>query len=69
MQFLASQEGVVRVRRQAAPVDAISIELVHGLVDAMLEVIAQFVPREDELAALDALFAWQARLVPGIVRL
>jgi hypothetical protein len=55
--------------RQTAEVDAISIDLVRGLVEGMLDVLARYVPLEREVAALDALFAWQARLVPGIVRL
>src|SRR5262249_12106181 len=69
MAFLAAPERAGRISRQAAVVDAISIELVRGLVDGMLEVIATFVPREREVAALDALFAWQASLLPGVVRL
>jgi hypothetical protein len=69
MAFAVAQERAVRISRQATVVDAISIELVRGLVDGMLEVIATFVPREREVEALDALYAWQARLLPGVVRL
>jgi hypothetical protein len=67
--FLSAQERALRIRRQAAEVDAVSIDLVRGLVEGMLGVLARFVPRERELAALDALYAWQASLLPGIVRL
>ena len=67
--FLSAQERALRIRRQAAEVDAISIDLVRGLVEGVLSVLARFVPRERELAALDALYAWQASLLPGIVRL
>jgi hypothetical protein len=35
----------------------------------MLQVVAQFVPREREVEAIDALYAWQSRLVSGVVRL
>jgi hypothetical protein len=66
--FLAAQERAVRIRRQAAEVDAISIDLVRGLVEGMLSVISRYVPRDRELAALDSLFAWQASLLPGLVR-
>ena len=38
-------------------------------MDGMVEVIATFMPREREVAAIDALYAWQASLLPGIVRL
>jgi hypothetical protein len=69
MAFLSSQERVMRTRRQAAPIDAISIELVQGLVDGMLAVLIKFVPRESEAAALDALFDLQAALLPGPVPL
>jgi hypothetical protein len=67
--FLLAQERALRIRRQAAEVDAISTDLVRGLVEGMLDVLARYVPREREVAALDALFAWQASLLPGIVRL
>jgi hypothetical protein len=67
--FLAAQERALRIRRQAADVDAISIDLVRGLVEGMLDVLARYVPRERELAALDELYGWQASLLPGIVRL
>ena len=67
--FLSAQERALRIRRQTAEVDAISIHLVRGLVEGMLSVLATYVPREREVAALDALYAWQASLLPGIVRL
>jgi hypothetical protein len=67
--FLVAQERALRIRRQAAEVDAISIDLVRGLVEGMLSVLARYIPLDRELEALDALFAWQARLVSGIVRL
>jgi hypothetical protein len=35
----------------------------------MLRVLAAFVPREREAEAIDALYAWQASLLPGVVRL
>jgi hypothetical protein len=69
MAFLAAQERTVRISRQADVVDAVSIELVRGLVEGMLQVVAQFVPREREVEALDALYAWQASLLSGVVRL
>jgi hypothetical protein len=52
-----------------AEVDAISIDLVRGLVEGMLSVLARYIPLEREVEALDALYAWQASLLPGIVRL
>ena len=67
--FLSAQERALRIRRQAAEVDAISIDLVGGLVAGMLDVLARYVPRERELDALAELYAWQATLVPGLVRL
>jgi hypothetical protein len=67
--FLSAQERALRIRRQAAEVDAISIELVRGLVEGMVSVIGRYVPRDRELAALGSLYAWQASLVPGLVRL
>jgi hypothetical protein len=67
--FLVAQERALRIRRQAAEVDAISIDLVGGLVAGMLSVLATYVPRERELDALAELYAWQASLVPGLVRL
>jgi hypothetical protein len=69
LNFLSAQERALRIRRQAAEVDGISIDLVRGLVEGMVSVLARYVPRERELAALDSLYAWQASLVPGIVRL
>jgi hypothetical protein len=69
LDFLVAQERALRVRRQAGEVDAISIDLVRRLVEGILDVLATYVPREDELAALDSLYALQASLVPGIVRL
>jgi hypothetical protein len=69
LSFLSAQERALRIRRQAAEVDAISIDLVRGLVEGMLLVLARYIPLEREVEALDALFAWQARLVSGIVRL
>jgi hypothetical protein len=69
MTFLAAQERAVRISRQADVVDSVSIELARGLLEGMLQVIAQFVPREREVAAIDALYAWQASLLPGVVRL
>jgi hypothetical protein len=50
-------------------VDAISIDLVRGLVEGMLSVLARYIPLERELEALDALYSWQASLLPGVVRL
>jgi hypothetical protein len=67
--FLAAQERALRIRRQAAEVDAISLDLVGGLVAGMLSILATYVPRERELEALGELYAWQATLVPGLVRL
>jgi hypothetical protein len=67
--FLVAQERALRIRRQAAEVDAISIDLVGGLVAGMLDVLARYVPRERELEALGELYSWQATLVPGLVRL
>jgi hypothetical protein len=67
--FLVAQERALRIRRQAAEVDAISIDLVGGLVAGMLSVLATYVPRERELDALAELYAWQASLVPGLGRL
>jgi hypothetical protein len=67
--FLVAQEKTVRTRRQAAAVDAISLDLVARLLDGVVRVLAQYVPPDRELAALDALYEWQASLVPGIVRL
>jgi hypothetical protein len=69
MAFLAAQERALRISRQADVVDAVSIELVRGLLEGMLRVIAAFVPREREVEALDALYAWQASLLSGVVRL
>jgi hypothetical protein len=37
-------------------------------MDGMAEVIATFVPREREVGAIDALYAWQASLLSGVVR-
>ena len=67
--FLAAQERTLRIRRQAAEVDSISLDLARALVEGMVSVLARYVPPERELAALDSLYAWQASLVPGIVRL
>jgi hypothetical protein len=67
--FLAAQERTLRIRRQAAEIDAISLDLARGLVEGMVSVLARYVPRERERAALDSLYAWQASLVPGTVRL
>ena len=50
-------------------IDAVSLELVHGLVEGMVQVIATFVPRDREVQALNALYDWQASLLPGVVRL
>ena len=38
-------------------------------MDGMVEVIATFMPREREVAAIDALYAWQASLLSGVMRL
>ena len=38
-------------------------------MNGMLGVIATFVPREREVAAIDALYAWQPSLLSGVVRL
>ena len=46
-----------------------SIELVHGLVEGMVQVMATFVPPARELEALGALYDWQASLLHGVVRL
>jgi hypothetical protein len=67
MAFLAAQERTLRISRPAAVVDAISIELVQGLMYGVVEVIATFVPREREVAAIDAPYAWQASLLSGVV--
>jgi hypothetical protein len=69
MSFLAAQERSLRISRQAAVVDSVSIELVHGLVDGMVRVLGAFLPREREVDALNALYDWQASLLPGVVRL
>jgi hypothetical protein len=69
MAFLAAQERTVRISRQAAVVDSISIELVHGILEGVVQLIATFVPREREVEALNALYDWQASLLPGVVRL
>ena len=69
MSFLAAQERSLRISRTAAVIDAVSLELVHGLVDGMLRVLGAFVPREREVEALNALYDWQASLLPGVVRL
>jgi hypothetical protein len=69
MSFLAAQERSLRISRQAAAIDAVSLELVHGLVEGMVRVIATFVPPARELEALGALYDWQASLLPGVVRL
>jgi hypothetical protein len=67
--FIVAQERTVRVRRQAAAVDAISLDLVARLLDGVVRVLAQYVPAERHLAALDALYEAQAALLPGVVRL
>ena len=67
--FVSAQERALRIRRQAPEDDAISIDLVRGLVEGMVSVIGRYVPRDRELAALDALYGWQASLLPGMVRL
>jgi hypothetical protein len=67
--FLAAQERALRIRRQTAEVDTISIDLVRGIVEGMLSVLARYIPLERELEALAELYAWQASLVPGLVRL
>jgi hypothetical protein len=59
----------MRVNRQVAEVDSVSLELVRGLVEGMMQVVATFVPREREVETIDALYAWQASLLPGVVRL
>jgi hypothetical protein len=69
MSFLAAQERSLRISRQAAAIDAVSLELVHGLVEGMVQVIGTFVPPARELEALGALYDWQASLLPGVVRL
>jgi hypothetical protein len=69
MSFLAAQERSLRISRQAAVVDSVSIELVHGLVEGMVQVMATFVPPARELEALGALYDWQASLLHGVVRL
>jgi hypothetical protein len=69
IEFLSAQERALRVSRQAAVVDSISIELVHGLLEGVVQLIATFVPREREVEALGALFDFQASLLPGVVRL
>ena len=69
MAFVAAQERALRVSRQAAVVDSISIELVHGMLEGVEQLIATFVPREREVEALNALYDWQASLLPGVVRL
>jgi hypothetical protein len=69
MAFLAAQERTVRISRQAAEVDAISTELVRGILQGVVQLIYTFVPREREVEALNALYDWQASLLPGVVRL
>ena len=69
MSFLTAQERSLRISRQAAAIDAVSLELVHGLVEGMVQVIATFVPPAREVEALGALYDWQASLLPGVVRL
>ena len=69
MSFLTAQERSLRISRQAAAIDAVSLELVHGLVDGMVRVIATFVPPAREVDALNALYDWQASLLSGVVRL
>jgi hypothetical protein len=69
MAFLAAQERTVRITRQAAVVDSISIELVHGILEGVVQLIATLVPREREVEALNALYDWQASLLLGVVRL
>jgi hypothetical protein len=69
MAFLAAQERTVRISKQAAVVDSISIELVQGLLEGVVQLIATFVPGEREVEALGALFDFQASLLPGVVRL
>ena len=54
---------------RTAVVDSVSIELVHGLVEGMVQVMATFVPPARELEALGALYDWQASLLHGVVRL
>jgi len=67
--FVAAQERAVRISKQAAEVDSVSLELVRRLVEGMMQVVATFVPREREVEALDALYSREASLVPGVVRL
>jgi len=67
--FLAAQEWSLRISRQSDVVDSVSIDLVRALVEGMLAVLARYVPRERELAALDSLYSWQATLLSGVVRL
>ena len=69
MSFLAAQERSLRISRAAAVIDAVSLELVHGLVEGMVQVMATFVPPARELEALGALYDWQASLLHGVVRL
>ena len=69
MAFLAAQERTLRISKQAAVVDAISVELVHGMLEGVVQLIATFVPRDREVQALNALYDWQASLLPGVVRL
>jgi len=67
--FVAAQERAVRISKQAAEVDSVSLELVRRLVEGMMQVVATFVPREREVEALDALYSREASLLPGVVRL
>jgi hypothetical protein len=69
MAFLAAQERTVRISRQAAVVDSISTELVQGILEGVVQLIYTFVPREREVEAFNALYDWQASLLPGAVRL
>jgi hypothetical protein len=69
MNFLAAQERSLRISRAAAVIDAVSLELVHGLVEGMLQVIATFVVQERQVEAVDALYDFQATLLLGVVRL
>jgi len=69
MAFLAAQERALRISRQAAVVDSMSIELMHSILEGVVQLIAALVPPEREVEALNALYDWQASLLPGIVRL
>ena len=69
VEFLSAQERAVRIARQSPVITSISIPLVHGVLQGVVQAIYTFVPRERQVEALNALYDWQASLRPGVVRL